>query len=164
MTKLVSVTKRETNNISWLMKLALGLAFLPVIWLLTALSLKAFNILTALPTFPVITIVGTEQPTHYLFTTNFSENSLLNSIVFCLIAFFIGFCLFCQLAVGRHSFYQAFADVYFSLRHDLRLLLQINPVPKEKLSKKQEPPTDLSEEKTDTPKKVKWIGIAKSSE
>lgn len=159
------VKNNTPQNISWPMKLALALAFLPVIWLLIALALKASNIEPALPTIPFLSIYGSDVPNNLFFTTEYTDKNLFGSVIFCSIAFFVGFWLFCHLAVARKSFSQAFKDVIHALKNDINALLQ-DDLSKHNKSSITSHPTKADDstgkKEKEPPSVIKWVGKQKT--
>ena len=118
MTKQPTIGPKNNHKISWPMKLAFALAFLPFIWLILALALKL-----PLPTAPFINLSGNEIPEYVIFMTN-TANNLTGSVYFVLACFTVGIGLFSYLALDKGSIKNAWQDVAKTLKEDFASLLK----------------------------------------
>lgn len=128
---------KNIHKISWPMKIAFVLAFLPFCLLIAALIFKWW-----LPTFPFLNLTGSNPPEHIIFMANNASN-LPGAVYFSVICFIIGIGLFSYLAIDRGSIKSAWRDCLDNLKKDFSELL--NTTPKDK---PQTPaPTQKTEEK-----------------
>ena len=110
------------HHISWVMKLTLALAFLPLIPLVVALIWHL-----PLPTVPFYNFTGNEPPEYYaIFMANTNQN-LPGSIIFSAVCFLAGIGMFCYLALERGSLATAWRDCVENLKTDFNAVLGNKP-------------------------------------
>ncbi len=122
---------RNIHKISWPMKLAFALAFLPFFALIGALVFK-----WSLPTFPFLNLSGSNQPEHIIFMAN-NANNLPGSVYFVVICFAVGIALFSYLAIDRGSIKSAWRDCLDNLKKDFSEMLNGQPKAKTPVVTKQ---------------------------
>lgn len=122
---------KNIHKISWPMKLAFALAFLPFFVLIAALTLK-----WPLPTLPFLNLSGPEAPEHIIFMAN-NANNLPGSVYFAVICFAVGIGLFSYLAIDRGSIKSAWQDCLDNLKKDFSEMLNDKPKTKTPITTKQ---------------------------